>query len=80
MIGEKRKKLKLNTTASAEKYMGYSLAITAYCQTCNLSLRAKENEHRRISRTLAVSKIRLIRLSRVSARASRASSVKRTNN
>ena len=30
--------------------MGYSLAITAYCQTCNRSHRAKDNEHRRISR------------------------------
>lgn len=26
--------------------MGYSLAITAYCQTCNRSHRAKDNEHR----------------------------------
>lgn len=31
--------------------MGYSLAITAYCQTCNRSHRAKDNEHRRISNT-----------------------------
>ena len=30
--------------------MGYSLAITAYCQTCNRSHRAKDNEHRRTSR------------------------------
>ena len=29
--------------------MGYSLAITAYRQTCNRSHRAKDNEHRRIS-------------------------------
>ena len=50
MIREKLKKLKLNTTATAEKYMGYSRAITAYCQTCNSSHRAKDNEHRRISR------------------------------
>ena len=28
MIREKLKKLKLNTTATAEKYMGYSRAIT----------------------------------------------------
>ena len=33
--------------------MGYSLAITAYCQTCNRSHRAKDNEHRLISRILA---------------------------
>ena len=26
--------------------MGYSVAITAYCQTCNFSHRAKDNEHR----------------------------------
>ncbi|MGN1104130.1 MAG: hypothetical protein ACI4QI_04565, partial [Candidatus Coproplasma sp.] len=49
MIREKRKKLKLNTTATAEKYMGYSLAITAYCQTGNRSHRANDNEHRLIS-------------------------------
>lgn len=30
--------------------MGYSLAITAYRQTCNRSHRAKDNEHRRISK------------------------------
>ena len=30
--------------------MGYSLAITAYCQTCNRSHRAKDNELRRTSR------------------------------
>ena len=46
MIGKNLKKLKLNTTATAEKYMGYSLAITAYRQTCNRSHRAKDNEHR----------------------------------
>lgn len=46
MIREKLKKLKLNTTATAEKYMGYSRAITAYCQTCNSSHRAKGNERR----------------------------------
>ena len=34
----------MNTTATAEKYTGYSLAITAYCQTCNRSHRAKDNE------------------------------------
>ncbi len=27
--------------------MGYSLTIIAYCQTCNRSHRAKDNEHRR---------------------------------
>ena len=26
--------------------MGYSVAITAYCQTCNFSHRAKDNERR----------------------------------
>ncbi len=31
--------------------MGYSLAITAYCQTCNSSHRAKGNEHRRTLNT-----------------------------
>ncbi len=31
--------------------MGYSLAITAYCQTCNRSHRAKDNEHRRTLNT-----------------------------
>ena len=31
--------------------MGYSLAITAYCQTCNRSHRAKDNEHRQTSKT-----------------------------
>ena len=31
--------------------MGYSLAITAYRQTCNRSHRAKDNEHRRTSNT-----------------------------
>lgn len=31
--------------------MGYSLAITAYCQTCNSSHRAKDNEHRRTLNT-----------------------------
>lgn len=46
MIGKNLKKLKLNITATAEKYMGYSLAITAYRQTCNRSHRAKDNEHR----------------------------------
>lgn len=51
MIREKLKKLKLNTTATAEKYMGYSRAITAYCQTCNSSHRAKDNEHRRTLNT-----------------------------
>lgn len=51
MIREKLKKLKLNTTATAEKYMGYSRAITAYCQTCNRSHRAKDNEHRRTLNT-----------------------------
>ena len=50
MIGKNLKKLKLNTTATAEKYMGYSLAITAYRQTCNRSHRAKDNEHRQTSK------------------------------
>lgn len=31
--------------------MGYSRAITAYCQTCNSSHRAKDNEHKLISKT-----------------------------
>ena len=31
--------------------MGYSLAITAYRQTCNRSHRAKDNERRLISKT-----------------------------
>ncbi len=31
--------------------MGYSLAITAYCQTCNRSHRAKDNERRRTLNT-----------------------------
>lgn len=31
--------------------MGYSLAITAYCQTCNRSHRAKDNEPRRTLNT-----------------------------
>jgi hypothetical protein len=31
--------------------MGYSLAITAYCQTCNSSHRAKGNERRRTLNT-----------------------------
>lgn len=31
--------------------MGYSRAITAYCQTCNSSHRAKDNEHRRTLNT-----------------------------
>lgn len=31
--------------------MGYSLAITAYCQTCNFSHRAKDNEYRRTLNT-----------------------------
>ena len=31
--------------------MGYSLAITAYCQTCNSSHRAKDNERKQTSRT-----------------------------
>ena len=51
MIGKNLKKLKLNTTATAEKYMGYSLAITAYRQTCNRSHRAKDKEHRRTLNT-----------------------------
>ena len=37
--------------------MGHSLAITAYRQTCNLSHRAKENEHRRTFATLGKAKI-----------------------
>ena len=51
MIGKNVTKSKLNTTATADKYMGYSLAITAYCQTCNRSHRAKDNEHRRTLNT-----------------------------
>lgn len=31
--------------------MGYSLAITVYCQTCNSSHRAKGNERRRTLNT-----------------------------
>ncbi len=31
--------------------MGYSVAITAYCQTCNFSHRAKDNERRRTLNT-----------------------------
>ena len=36
--------------------MGYSLAITAYCQTCNSSHRAKGNERRRTSNTRGVNR------------------------
>lgn len=51
MIRDKLKKLKLNITASAEKYTENSPAITTYCKTCDLSLRAKDNEHRLILNT-----------------------------
>ena len=36
--------------------MGYSLAITAYCQTCNRSHRAKDNEHKLTLNTRGVNR------------------------